>query len=112
MIPWGVAGYFLNITTGLMFLVTAPDQYILNPSFHFKIMFMGLAGLNIMVFYSAVFRRVTAMGPGANAPLAGKIIGGASLLCWTGVIVAGRMLTFYRPGPCKGDLGFLLTCFK
>src|SRR3954469_22998961 len=37
LIPWGVAGYLLNITTGLMFLTTSPDQYIFNPSFHLKL---------------------------------------------------------------------------
>jgi hypothetical protein len=26
------------------------------------------------------------------------------------VIVCGRMLTFYRPGDCVGELGLLLTC--
>src|SRR5258708_787184 len=64
LVPWGVGGYVLNIITGLMFLATEPDQYIYNPSFHFKILFMGFAGLNVLVFYLAVFRRVRILSPG------------------------------------------------
>ncbi len=100
VIPWGISGYVLNLLTGLMFLMTEPDQYIYNPSFHFKILFMGIAGLNVLAFYSAVFRKVRVLGLGAATPWPAKLIAGASLFCWIGVIVCGRMLTFYRPGLC------------
>ena len=103
LVPWGVAGYIINITTGLMFLVTEPNQYIYNPAFHFKVLFMGLAGINVLVFYLAVFGKVKLLEPGAATPRAAKFIGGASLLLWIGVIVAGRMLTFYRPIECMPD---------
>jgi hypothetical protein len=33
-----------------------------------------------------------------------------SLCLWLGVIVAGRLLTFYRPSPCEGDPGVLSHC--
>ncbi len=113
LVPWGVAGYLLNVTTGSMFLMTEPNQYIYNPSFHFKMLFMALAGLNILAFYSAVFRRVKVLGPGEDAPLSAKLIGGASLFLWTGIIVFGRMLTFFRPNGCVGEpSGFLSTCVR
>ena len=112
LIPWGIGGYTLNIITGSMFLVSAPDQYLYNPAFHLKMLFMAVAGLNVLTFYSAVFRKVNVLGAGADAPLAAKWIGGASLFLWTGIIIFGRMLTFYRPFPCggKGPAGFLATC--
>ena len=112
LIPWGIGGYCLNITTGLMFLTTAPDQYIYNSSFHLKMLFMALAGLNVLIFYSAVFRKVKTLGSGADAPWAAKFVGGASLFLWTGIIIFGRLLTFYRPIPCYGQesLEFLSTC--
>jgi len=112
LIPWGIAGYGINIVTGSMFLVSAPDQYLYNPAFHFKMLFMAAAGLNVLTFYSAMFRKVRVLGAGAQAPLAARLIGGASLLLWTGIIVFGRLLTFYRPNPCgpEGQTGFLATC--
>jgi uncharacterized membrane protein len=112
LVPWGVLGYIINICTGFLFLTIAPDQYIYNPSFHFKILFMMFAGVNILIFYSAVFRKVRVLGPGADAPLAAKMIGAASLSLWIGVIICGRLLTFYRPIKCDGTpADFLWICF-
>ncbi|GIS51034.1 MAG: hypothetical protein Ct9H90mP25_4680 [Gammaproteobacteria bacterium] len=37
---FGVFGYILNVTTGIMFLTTAPDQYLFNPAFQSKLLFM------------------------------------------------------------------------
>ena len=52
LIPFGLLGFAINIATGSLFLLTEPDQYIYNPSFHFKLLFLTLAGLNIIVFYA------------------------------------------------------------
>jgi len=112
LVPWGVLGYVINICTGFLFLTIAPDQYIYNPSFHFKILFMMFAGVNILVFYSAVFRKVRVLDSGADAPVAAKIVAGVSLAMWIGVIVCGRLLTFYRPFKCSTvPTDFLLICF-
>jgi hypothetical protein len=46
---------------------------------------------------------VKLLEPGAATPRSAKIIGGASLLLWIGVIIAGRMLTFYRPIECMEE---------
>jgi len=96
----------------VMFLVTEPDQYIFNPAFHFKLLFMGLAGVNVLAFYVTLFGRVSGLPPGADAPRAAKVVGATSLLLWTAVIVCGRLLTFYRPFNCgPSGAGFLATCF-
>lgn len=111
VIPWGIAGYLLNMATGAMFLMTEPDQYIYNPSFHFKILFMIVAGLNVLAFYSVVFWKVRILPAGIDTPLSAKLIGVMSLSMWIGVIIAGRMLTFYRPGVCGHEaLSFPFYC--
>ena len=111
LVPWGIAGYCLNVTTGLMFLTTEPDQYIYNPSFHFKILFMGIAGLNVLAFYLTMYGKAKRAAPGENVPPPARWMGAVSLFCWMAVIVCGRLLTFYRPGWC-GDqkLGLLFYC--
>ena len=111
VVPWGVLGYGINIITGSMFLTTEPNQYIYNPAFHFKILFMGIAGLNVLLFYSAMFRKIRYLGPGDQAPMLARIIGGVSLCMWVGVIICGRMLTFYRPSVCDTEiLSFPFFC--
>ena len=58
---------------------------------------MALAGINVLIFYSAAFREVNALGAGADAPLRSKIITGVSLTSWVAVLICGRLLTFFRP---------------
>lgn len=111
LIPFGLLGFAMNATTGLMFLMTEPDQYILNPAFHFKLVFIVLAGLNALVFYLTVGEAVLAPVVAVRVPRAAMIIGAVSLSLWMGVIIAGRFLTFYRPYLCDpGPLAFVLTC--
>ena len=96
LIPFGVAAYLVNIVTGSMFFMSAPDQYMFNPAFRLKVACMAIAGLNVVVFYSAFARGVPA-GPDDRAPLSVRLIAGVSLLAWTGVIVFGRLITYFRP---------------
>src|SRR5262245_15404343 len=111
LIPWGLVGFAINVVTGLSFLMTEPDQYVYNPSFHFKLLFIIVAGLNASIFYLTLYRRATAPGAPADAPRAAKIVAATSLSLWIAVIVCGRLLTFYRPGPCgPGGPGFLAEC--
>ena len=97
LVPWGVAGYAINIMTGAAFFAAAPDQYMYNPAFQYKILFMALAGINVLLFYLVMYRKVAVLGSGDDAPRAAKIIAGVSLSLWLGVIICGRLLTFFRP---------------
>src|SRR5262245_39250964 len=97
LIKFGVAGFIGNILTGICFLSAAPDQYIYNRSFRWKLVFLTIAGLNILVFYSAYFRRVRTLQAGEVIPFGARVVGAVSLCAWMGVITAGRLLTFYRP---------------
>jgi len=112
LIPFAVIGFALNVTTGIGFLMAAPDQYIYNPAFHVKMLLVALAGLNVLVFYLTIFRRVRDLPPASPSPLRARMSGAVSLVCWMGVIVCGRMITFYRPFPCRSGepLGFLADC--
>jgi hypothetical protein len=110
-IPWGLLGFAINIVTGTLFILTEPDQYIYNPSFHFKLLFLTVGGLNATTFYLTSYRRV--FGPDAplDAPRHAKVIAAISLCAWIAVITCGRLLTFYRPAPCEGQqTNLLLTC--
>ena len=109
-IPLGIAGFALNVCTGLLFLLTDPDQYIFNPSFHFKLLCLAIAGLNAGAFYVTSFRHVCRQAT-YDAPPRARIIAAISLCAWMGVITGGRLLTFYRPGPCpEHPQTLLLEC--
>ncbi len=97
LIPWGIAGFSINAASGSLFMAAAPFQYLYNESFYFKATFLGVAGVNVAVFYLLFYRKIVTLGAGEQAPLPARIIGGVSLLMWIGVMCAGRLLTFYRP---------------
>ncbi len=97
LIPIGVAGFLINVATGICFVAGTPDQFLFNSAFKVKVAFMLLAGLNVSVFYFTAFQTVRAVPAGGMAPREARIMGGVSLCLWIGVIAAGRLLTFYRP---------------
>ena len=98
LVPWGVAGYAVNVLTGIVFFTGHPDQYFYNDAFRFKALFMVVAGINILLFYStSMFEDMKSLAPGARAGLLVKLVAGTSLSMWVAVLVCGRLLTFYRP---------------
>lgn len=97
LIPWGIAGFAVNLLTGIVFFSGYPEQYAYNSAFHWKLSFMALAALNAALFYTTAFRDVRTLEAGAQASLRARVITGVSLASWVGVLTCGRLLTFYRP---------------
>jgi hypothetical protein len=111
LIPFGILGFVINVSSGLLFVLTEPDQYIYNISFHIKLLFLAIAGLNAGMFYVSSYRQVFTAQASLNAPLRAKVIAAISLCAWLTVIVAGRLITFYRPAPCSPeDVTWVLQC--
>ncbi len=94
LVPWAVAGFAINLVTGLLFFIGAPQQYIGNLSWWFKMLFLTIAGVNVLLFETTQRARLGAMRPGDDTPVAFKMIGGVSLASWLMVLYWGRMLPF------------------
>jgi hypothetical protein len=94
-VPWGVAGFTLNLITGALFYIGAPSQYVNNFAFLMKLIFIGIAGLNILYFYlGGVMKRVDALGPEDAIPLDARMVSLVSIVSWFMVMYWGRMLPF------------------
>jgi hypothetical protein len=96
-LKWGVVGFVVSVLTGVQFIFGAPEQYFYNDAFRLKVVFLVLMGANAALFYRREFAAVQVLGPHDDAPRDAKLIAGASLLFMVGVMVCGRMLTFFRP---------------
>jgi hypothetical protein len=94
LIPYGIAGFTINLITGTIFFVGIPRQYIYNVAFIAKMGLVAIAGINVLVFYTTVYRAAEKLGPGDDAPLKAKIAAAVSMAAWFGVMYFGRMLPF------------------
>jgi hypothetical protein len=97
LVPVGVAGFAISVTTGLLFIATAPDQYLYNPALQLKLALMMLAGINMVIFYATTARAALATGVEDLPPGRARVFGAISLACWLGVIACGRVITAFRP---------------
>jgi len=94
LLPWGIAGFLINLMTGIMFFAGDPFQYVYNPAMQLKMLFILLAGINVLVFCFFVFNELKDLQPGQDAPARAKTVSAISLFLWVGVMCWGRMLPF------------------
>src|SRR5687768_12628106 len=94
LVPWAIVGFVLNLITGLMFLAGAPEQYLGNVSWWFKVAFLLIAGLNMVAFEVTQRSKAFDMPPDAVTSWSMKAIGAVSLTSWVMVLYWGRMLPF------------------
>jgi hypothetical protein len=92
--PWAAAGVLLNLTTGLLFFVGTPEQYMRNVAWWAKVFFLVVATVNIAFFETRYGRRLLTMPAGIDTPASFKIAGVVSIVSWLAVLYFGRMLPF------------------
>lgn len=93
LLPLGLAGFGINLVTGLLAFVGMPAFYTYNVAFMLKIAAVLLAGASLALFYlTSVFRDCEAVGPGGDAPWRAKVLSGVSLVLWFAIIVLGRYI--------------------
>ena len=99
LLPWGIAGFFLNIVTGVLFFVGMPYFYAFNLTMYLKMGSMVVAGAILLLFYcTGAFRRWAQLGPGENPPALAKFIAASSLILWFAIIVFGRYIPLTQDG--------------
>ena len=92
--PWAIAGFVINLVTGTLFFVGSPGQYIANSSWYLKLLFLAIAGVNMLAFETTQKTRAVAMDTETTTPGVFKTIGAVSLVSWFMVLYWGRMLAF------------------
>ena len=102
LLPWGVFGFALCLISGGLFVggiganlagANAYDVIMRNIWLQLKLIFIFLAGINVLAFYlTGMARTADTLGPADDAPLLAKAIAGMSLFLWVGVVVLGRLI--------------------
>jgi hypothetical protein len=91
---WAVLGIVINVVTGTLFFIGAPGQYIDNSAWYYKLLFLAVAILNIVIFETRQGKRMLALAAGQDTPASFKIAGAVSMGSWLMVLYFGRMLPF------------------
>src|SRR5262245_2725324 len=92
LLPLGMIGFAMNLTTGMVFFIAAPEQYTKNPVFYWKILFVILGAVNVLYFM--LLDEPWKVNAGDDAPLTAKLVAGSALFVWVGVLFFGHMLPF------------------
>ena len=96
-VPWAIAGFALNVITGMLFFVGMPAFYVYNADFHVKVFAVLLAGANILLlFCTDAFSECERLGPNEDAPPFARFFAATSLVLVFAVIVLGRYMPFFE----------------
>jgi hypothetical protein len=94
VLPWTWGGFALMLVTGLLLSIAEAATNYYNPAFRIKLVLLILVGLNPLIFHSSVYRRVSEWDVSAVAPFRARLAAVCSLVLWSGIIVAGRMIAY------------------
>jgi hypothetical protein len=92
--PWLLSGFALMFSTGaILFTAYATSAYG-NLYFRIKVAAMVLAGVNALVYHFTSERAIAGWDEAVRPPLPARIAGLTSIVVWTVVILAGRMMSY------------------
>jgi hypothetical protein len=94
IIPWTWVAFIFAVLFGSLLATAKIQDYVKNPQFIAKYVFMALAGINMLIFHFRTFRSVALWDTRMPVPAAAKLAGALSLTFWTGVVVCGRWIGF------------------
>lgn len=92
LLPFGMLGFLLNLVTGMLFFLGSPGQYVDNVEFHRKLVFIILAGINVLYFM--LVEETWILGPGDKAPMRAQVVAASAIFIWLAVLYYGHMLPF------------------
>ena len=91
---WTWIGFLTAVITGSLLFVSKAHIYAKEPYFLWKMVLLGLAGVNMGVFHVLTWRTVGRWDASPATPRAAKVAGALSLACWVAAIVCGRFIGF------------------
>jgi len=83
--------FAVNLATGVLFVFGNTFKYVGNPAFELKLALIAAAGLNAGLYQW----RLSHLVETEEVTWGSMAVGCVSLALWAGVIVCGRMITFY-----------------
>jgi len=97
MLPYTIGSFVASAITGTLLWTSHAMQYLQTGAFVAKMVLMGVAGINILVFHGVIQRGMGRWDLG-RVPLRARLVGCTSLLLWIAVVTCGRWIGFSAGG--------------
>ena len=114
LLPWTVVGFVVMVISGTLLFIAIPLRTYQNIFFRVKMVMLMLAGLNVWIFHSGVYRRVATWDVASSPPRAARIAGALSLVLWVCIVLSGRMIAYNwfdcDRQPQRPIINFLTSC--
>jgi len=94
LIPLTMAGFAVMFASGAMLLIAYASNAYGNLYFRIKMLALLLALANAVAYHMVTERQIASWDDAARPPLPARMAGLASIIVWTAVILAGRMMSY------------------
>jgi len=91
-VTWGA--FAVAASSGFLLFISNATKYLANGYFDAKIILIGAAGLNMIIFHAISARDLPQWEKQARPPLPARLAGLISILLWIAVVACGRWIGF------------------
>jgi uncharacterized protein DUF6644 len=95
LLRWARGSLLVIVPSGLLMFAAHATEFVSNPAFLLKLVFLAAAGLNAAIFHRVPFRSVDDWDTEVHAPAAARLAAVLSLALWTGVVSCGRLIAYF-----------------
>ncbi len=94
LLPWIRSGFALMVVTGLLLFLATPVRFYDNVLFRLKLLLLVAAGHQRVAVSPHALRAVREWGSGRVLPRRAWLAGAISLVLWTAIVAAGRLVAY------------------
>jgi hypothetical protein len=99
ILPLTWCAFVVAVASGGLMFISNASKYLSNGYFVAKMVLIGVAGLNMLVFHFVGARDLPKWENDRRPPLPARLAGGLSILLWVAVVACGRWIGFtMQPG--------------
>jgi len=96
LLPYTWYGFAVMLITGLPLFAAEAAKLYGNPAFRVKLLLLGLAGLNALLFHKTAFRGIEDLDRRSATSLPARVFASLSILLWSGIIVSSRLIAVFH----------------
>jgi hypothetical protein len=106
---WKRLGFVIMVTMGFLLFGSKASDYYPNPYFWTKMSILALIGIHALIFRPGVYNQPEKLDVSPVIPTRAKAAAALSLVLWTGMVCAGRLIGYYEPPQQKGHVVSVTT---